>query len=77
MRRRKGPCSFQQAASALEGYDGGVLILYADTPFVEADTLKKMLDRLDGDDGPGVVVMASRPADSAWSIRSVGNPSRP
>ena len=32
---------------ALEGYDGAVLILYADTPFVEAATLKRMLDRLD------------------------------
>jgi bifunctional UDP-N-acetylglucosamine pyrophosphorylase/glucosamine-1-phosphate N-acetyltransferase len=53
----------QQAAEALDGYDGAVLILYADTPFVEADTLRKMLDRLNGDDGPGVVVMASRPAD--------------
>src|SRR3990170_444095 len=53
----------QQAADALDGYDGAVLILYADTPFVEAATLEKMLARLDGDDGPGVVVMASRPAD--------------
>ena len=53
----------QQAAEALDGYDGGVLILYADTPFVEAGTLRKMLDRLSGGDGPGVVVMASRPAD--------------
>ncbi|HVH49709.1 MAG TPA: bifunctional UDP-N-acetylglucosamine diphosphorylase/glucosamine-1-phosphate N-acetyltransferase GlmU [Sphingomicrobium sp.] len=55
----------QQAQSALADYDGPVLILYGDTPFVEADTLRRMLDRLDGDDGPGVVVMASRPADPA------------
>jgi bifunctional UDP-N-acetylglucosamine pyrophosphorylase/glucosamine-1-phosphate N-acetyltransferase len=54
-----------QARPALEGYDGAVLILYADTPFVEAATLKRMLDRLDGDDGPGVVVLASCPADPA------------
>jgi bifunctional UDP-N-acetylglucosamine pyrophosphorylase / glucosamine-1-phosphate N-acetyltransferase len=53
----------QQAAEVPDGYDGVVLILYADTPFVEADTLRKMLDRLNGDDGPGVVVMASRPDD--------------
>ncbi|MGI8610703.1 MAG: bifunctional UDP-N-acetylglucosamine diphosphorylase/glucosamine-1-phosphate N-acetyltransferase GlmU [Sphingomicrobium sp.] len=53
----------QQAGGALNGYDGAVLILYADTPFVEAETLRKMLDRLAGDDGPGVVVMASRPDD--------------
>src|SRR3954471_4899242 len=53
----------QQAASALAGYDGPVLVLYGDTPFVEADTLERMLDRLDGDGGPGVVVLASSPAD--------------
>src|SRR5919107_5269860 len=53
----------QQAAAALEGYDGPILILYGDTPFVEAETLRRMLDRLNGDDGPGVVVLASRPAD--------------
>src|SRR5688572_14193293 len=55
----------QQAAAALDGYDGAVLVLYADTPFVEAETLRRMLDRLNGEDGPGVVVMASRPADPA------------
>ncbi|HZC37848.1 MAG TPA: bifunctional UDP-N-acetylglucosamine diphosphorylase/glucosamine-1-phosphate N-acetyltransferase GlmU [Sphingomicrobium sp.] len=53
----------QQAESALAGYDGPVLILYGDTPFVEADTLGRMLDRLDGDGGPGVVVLASCPPD--------------
>jgi bifunctional UDP-N-acetylglucosamine pyrophosphorylase/glucosamine-1-phosphate N-acetyltransferase len=53
----------QQAAAALSGYDGPVLILYGDTPFVEAETLRRMLDRLDGNDGPGVVVLASCPED--------------
>jgi bifunctional UDP-N-acetylglucosamine pyrophosphorylase/glucosamine-1-phosphate N-acetyltransferase len=53
----------QQAADALAGYEGPVIILYGDTPFVEADTLRRMLDRLDGDGGPGVVVLASCPAD--------------
>jgi bifunctional UDP-N-acetylglucosamine pyrophosphorylase/glucosamine-1-phosphate N-acetyltransferase len=53
----------QQAEPALAGYDGPVLILYGDTPFVETDTLRRMLDRLDGEDGPGVVVLASSPAD--------------
>ena len=53
----------QQAKDALAGYDGAVLILYGDTPFVEPETLKRMLDRLDGNGGPGVVVLASTPAD--------------
>ena len=53
----------QEAATALEGYDGPVLILYGDTPFVEAETLGRMLQRLDGSDNPGVVVLASCPDD--------------
>jgi len=52
-----------QAREALAGYDGAVLILYGDTPFVEPATLRRMLDRLDEDGGPGVVVLASRPED--------------
>ena len=55
----------QQAAEALSGYDGPVLVLYGDTPFVEAETLRRMIDRLDGDGGPGVVVLASYQADPA------------
>ena len=54
-----------QAMQALDGYEGAVLVLYGDTPFVEAETLKRMLDRLDGGDGPGVVVLGSCPDDPA------------
>jgi len=53
----------QQAEAALGGYDGPVIILYGDAPFVEAATLGRMVDRLNGDGGPGVVVLAFRPAD--------------
>jgi bifunctional UDP-N-acetylglucosamine pyrophosphorylase/glucosamine-1-phosphate N-acetyltransferase len=53
----------QQAETALAGYEGPVLILYGDTPFVKAETLRRMIDRLNGDGGPGVVVLASTPAD--------------
>jgi bifunctional UDP-N-acetylglucosamine pyrophosphorylase/glucosamine-1-phosphate N-acetyltransferase len=53
----------QQAAEALAGYDGAVIILYGDTPFVETSTLARMLDRLDGEQGPGIVVLASSPED--------------
>jgi bifunctional UDP-N-acetylglucosamine pyrophosphorylase/glucosamine-1-phosphate N-acetyltransferase len=55
----------QQAAGALKGYDGPVLILYGDTPFAKAETLRRMLDRLEGQDRPGVVVLASSPSDPA------------
>ena len=53
-----------QAEDALTGYDGPVLVLYGDTPFVEAETLRRMLDRLDSGDDPGVVVLASSPPDA-------------
>src|SRR5205085_411830 len=51
----------QQAEAALSGYAGPVVILYGDAPFVEADTLRRMVDRLNDDCGPGVVVLAFRP----------------
>ena len=53
----------QQAEQALANFGGPVLILYGDTPFVASSTLGRMLDRLNGADQPGVVVMGSRPAD--------------
>ena len=53
----------QQAEEALGGYDGPVIILYGDAPFVEAATLGRMVDRLNGHGGPGIVVLAFRPAD--------------
>ena len=51
----------QQAEHVLSNFDGNVLILYGDTPFVAADTLTEMLARLDAPDTPAVVVLASSP----------------
>ena len=51
------------AREALSGAEGAVLILYGDTPFVTAVTLRRMLERLGAEDSPGVVVLASSPAD--------------
>ena len=53
----------QMAAEALGNFDGPVLVLYGDTPFVTRTTLERMLARLAGADDPGVVVMASSPQD--------------
>jgi bifunctional UDP-N-acetylglucosamine pyrophosphorylase/glucosamine-1-phosphate N-acetyltransferase len=53
----------QQAEGILSGFDGNVLILYGDTPFVAAGTLTEMLQRLDAPDAPAVVVLASSPDD--------------
>jgi bifunctional UDP-N-acetylglucosamine pyrophosphorylase / glucosamine-1-phosphate N-acetyltransferase len=48
----------QQAEAALDGFDGDVLILYGDVPFVPTATMQAMLDRLNAADAPAVVVLA-------------------
>jgi bifunctional UDP-N-acetylglucosamine pyrophosphorylase/glucosamine-1-phosphate N-acetyltransferase len=53
----------QQAETVLSGFDGNIVILYGDTPFVAAETLTEMLQRLDGQDAPAIVVLASSPDD--------------
>jgi bifunctional UDP-N-acetylglucosamine pyrophosphorylase / glucosamine-1-phosphate N-acetyltransferase len=53
----------QQAEAALSGFEGTVIILYGDTPFVAADTLDAMRERLEAPDRPAIVVLASSPAD--------------
>ncbi|WP_265571483.1 bifunctional UDP-N-acetylglucosamine diphosphorylase/glucosamine-1-phosphate N-acetyltransferase GlmU [Sphingomicrobium nitratireducens] len=54
----------QQAEDALEGFEGPVVVLYGDTPFVTPETLTRMLGRLCAHDNPAVVVLASSPADA-------------
>ena len=54
----------QQGESALAGFDGDVLILYGDVPFVPAATMQAMIDRLNAPDSPAVVVLAFEPADA-------------
>lgn len=54
----------QQGERALTGFDGDVLILYGDVPFVPAATMQAMIDRLNAPDAPAVVVLAFEPADA-------------
>jgi len=54
----------QQAQHALAGFSGDVLVLYGDVPFVRADTMQAMLDRLHADDAPAVVVLGFEPDDA-------------
>ena len=51
----------RHAEGALAGFDGDVLILFGDVPFVRSETMRRMLDRLG--DTQGAVVAAFRPAD--------------
>ena len=54
----------QQAQGALADFAGDVLILYGDVPFVRAQTMQAMLDRLHAPDAPAVVVLAFQPDDA-------------
>jgi bifunctional UDP-N-acetylglucosamine pyrophosphorylase/glucosamine-1-phosphate N-acetyltransferase len=53
----------QQAEGALQGFEGDVLILYGDVPFVPTATMQSMIDRLNAPDAPAVVVLAFEPED--------------
>ncbi|MEA3043257.1 MAG: bifunctional UDP-N-acetylglucosamine pyrophosphorylase / glucosamine-phosphate N-acetyltransferase [Sphingomonadales bacterium] len=53
----------RMAEEPLAGFAGDVLILYGDTPLIEAETMARMLDRLHGSDAPAAVVVGFRPAD--------------
>lgn len=53
----------QQAEEALAGFEGDVLILYGDVPFVRPETMRAMIARLHGEDTPAVVVLGFEPED--------------
>ncbi|MEE4450430.1 bifunctional UDP-N-acetylglucosamine diphosphorylase/glucosamine-1-phosphate N-acetyltransferase GlmU [Novosphingobium resinovorum] len=53
----------QQAEAALAGFEGDVLILYGDVPFVRADTMRAMIARLHAEDAPAVVVLGFEPEE--------------
>ena len=54
----------QQAQGVLGDFDGDVLVLYGDVPFVRPETMRAMLERLHGDDAPAVVVLGFEPDDA-------------
>ncbi|MCJ2185919.1 bifunctional UDP-N-acetylglucosamine diphosphorylase/glucosamine-1-phosphate N-acetyltransferase GlmU [Novosphingobium beihaiensis] len=53
----------QQAEQALSGFEGDVLILYGDVPFVRAETMRAMIERLHASDSPAAVVLGFEPED--------------
>lgn len=63
----------QQAEAALAGFSGDVLVLYGDVPFVTAETMRAMLDRLHAADAPAVVVLGFEPADALAYGRVIAN----
>jgi bifunctional UDP-N-acetylglucosamine pyrophosphorylase/glucosamine-1-phosphate N-acetyltransferase len=63
-----------QAETKLGDFSGDVLILYGDTPLVEAETMSHMLSRLNAPDAPAVVVVGFRPDDPAAYGRILSAP---
>jgi bifunctional UDP-N-acetylglucosamine pyrophosphorylase/glucosamine-1-phosphate N-acetyltransferase len=54
----------RMAGKELAGFEGDILVLYGDTPLIEAETMARMLDRLHAPDAPALVVVGFRPADT-------------
>ncbi|MEO1015348.1 MAG: bifunctional UDP-N-acetylglucosamine diphosphorylase/glucosamine-1-phosphate N-acetyltransferase GlmU [Pseudomonadota bacterium] len=50
-----------KSAPALEGFEGVVLVLYADTPFVSSETMRRLAGEVEA--GAHVAVLGFRPAD--------------
>ncbi len=64
----------RQAEEKLRDFDGDILILFGDTPLVEAETMRRMLDRLRSKDSPAIVVVGSRPANPGHYGRILARP---
>ncbi len=65
----------QMAEDALSSFSGDVLILYGDVPFVRADTMRAMIERLNADDAPAVVVLGFEPDDALQYGRVIADDS--
>jgi bifunctional UDP-N-acetylglucosamine pyrophosphorylase/glucosamine-1-phosphate N-acetyltransferase len=53
-----------QAEQALAGFDGDVLLLSGDVPFIRTGTMRMMLDALHGEAEPAAIVLGFRPPDA-------------
>jgi bifunctional UDP-N-acetylglucosamine pyrophosphorylase/glucosamine-1-phosphate N-acetyltransferase len=63
-----------QAEEALAGFEGDVLVLYADVPFVRPDTMRAMVERLHvAGDTADLVVLAFEPEDPLEYGRVIAN----
>jgi bifunctional UDP-N-acetylglucosamine pyrophosphorylase/glucosamine-1-phosphate N-acetyltransferase len=51
------------AKAALDGFDGDVLILFGDCPFITTATIRRLLERRRAPDDPAVVALGFRPDD--------------
>ena len=58
-----GP-AVRQAEAGLAGFEGDVVVLYGDVPFVRAETMRAMIARLHGADSPAAVVLGFEPSEA-------------
>ena len=63
-----------QAKAALAGWDGDVLILSGDVPFIRPETMRRMIAALHAEPAPAAVVLGFRPPDAAAYGRIVADP---
>ena len=54
-----------QAQAALGGFTGEVLVLFADSPLITSDTMRRLIEARQGKSNPAAVVLGFRPADPA------------
>jgi bifunctional UDP-N-acetylglucosamine pyrophosphorylase/glucosamine-1-phosphate N-acetyltransferase len=66
----------QQAEAALAGFEGDVLVLYGDVPFVSARTMRALVDRLHDEGEPEIVVLGFEPEDPAHYGRIIATGDR-
>jgi len=66
----------RQAEAALSGFEGDVLVLFGDVPFVCAATMRTLVERLHAHDLPEVVVLGFEPADPLQYGRVVASGDR-
>lgn len=53
----------RQAEAALAGFDGIILILFADVPLLTAPTMRRLVEAVRSPEGPAIAVLGFRPAD--------------
>lgn len=61
------------ALDAMDGFDGHVIVLFGDTPFIPAGTMRAMLDAMETEN-TGLVVLGFTPADAGRYGRLVQGP---
>jgi len=63
-----------QAADALEGFEGTVLILFGDVPLLSAGSMQRLVEAVAPLDGPAIAVLGFQPANPGTYGRIIARP---